>query len=59
MVTEEIRDSIILESLVVINRRVILEAIEIWDRREVSGVRFDSWIEWYNKVRWEELVRNN
>jgi len=49
----------IIESLNKINHRLIGEAIEEWDRGEISGVYFDVFVNGYVRERWAEIVNGN
>ena len=49
----------VVESLKEINNRLVVEAIKEWDRREVSGVYFDVFVNGYVRQRWGEIVHGN
>ena len=49
----------VVESLNHINQKLVVEAIKEWDRREVSGVYFDVFVNGYVRERWAEIVGGN
>ena len=49
----------VVESLKGINHRLVGEAIDEWDRREVSGVYFDVFVNGYVREKFQEMANGN
>jgi hypothetical protein len=49
----------VVESLNHINQKLVVEAIKEWDRREVSGVYFDVFVNGYVRQKFWEMARGN